>query len=987
VDTKDFLLSVVPWDNTGDYVTIVWQREGKFFSRSCQTINDVLTFVASLNTNEVQAEIYFCLSSQCHKGRSRKNVIGLRAVWFDLDVGSNDPKKYATVEEALMALLRFCLKFNIPFPSFIVMSGGGLHVYWASDRTLSVEDWQPFANALKTAAQQSGLKADLVCTVDAVRILRVPGTNNWKTGVPRPVRFLENNDGCNGIQHDFTVIFAALLELVPAAAKPAPKVKPTAEAFKHLDPNQALGEGIIVKEIPPLPLAPLLEHCGWIREAYETGGKNYDNKLWNLTTLAATWLEDGHALAHRFGNQHPTYSPDETDREWDRKNRERRDQNIGWPRCGTIQTSGCTHCSTCSHLGTGQKSPLNLAHAVVIEDVNDKELKDLGGKKAPWLPEGYALDEKERISVFTPTKIVKKEKVAGRLFNLFLTQIKDPSFRNKDGMFGVGFTASTEKDSWAEVFLPSSHATKQNLFAFLAKRFVLVNQEKGTEDMIMKFMPSWLDKLRQNKAVREQGTMGWRYEEGRRIGFVYGNTFYSENGNEIPLIVSADDEFRSWYRPQGKAEVWRRAAKLLTDRKRPELDIIIAIAFAAPLVTFAGTLYGAILSIWGDPGTSKSTAQQVAASVWGHPKQTRESLNSTPKSVQGRLGRTRNLPAFWDDVQDERHQGALFDTMFVASEGAEGGRLNPDASMKVRLEWQTLLVACSNASFVEYLVKKQRSTTAGMRRVFEVEFQKQTGGEPGIINALTASQTFAELEHNYGMIGAAYAKILACEHREIQKLVSDVTNRFTQQVKGDSDESYWWGICGALIAGSTLANRLGAEIDVAAMEEFLVKAFLHNRKIRGTEGTEGGSYDNTEHALSAFLNFYVGSGNHIVTDITFEHRHTKVQVLQEPMKGRPLHLQIARDERKIIISKRSMRAYLNENEINPRSVFNGLVKYFRAFESRLTLGAGTVHAQTQELCFEINVPPGQFEFLQEVLVAQGPPRPKPVVTSATSGTG
>src|SRR4029434_8148482 len=105
-------------------------------------------------------------------------------------------------------------------------------------------------------------------------------------------------------------------------------------------------------------------------------------------------------------------------------------------------------------------------------------------------------------------------------------------------------------------------------------------------------------------------------------------------------------------------------------------------AFAAPLATFTGSIYGGIVSCWGPPGTSKSTAQQVAAAVFGHPKQTRESLNSTPKSVQGRLGRTRNLAAYWDDVQDERHQEHLFDCMFIASEGAEGGRLNPDASMK-----------------------------------------------------------------------------------------------------------------------------------------------------------------------------------------------------------------------------------------------------------------------------------------------------------------
>jgi hypothetical protein len=63
---------------------------------------------------------------------------------------------------------------------------------------------------------------------------------------------------------------------------------------------------------------------------------------------------------------------------------------------------------------------------------------------------------------------------------------------------------------------------------------------------------------------------------------------------------------------------------------------------------------------------------------------------------------------------------------------------------------------------------------------------------------------------------------------------------------------------------------------------------------------------------------------------------------------------------------------MNNNEIQPRQVFNGLDKFFGAKETRLTLGAGTVWAQTQEACFEIFVPIGQFEPLQQVLVAQGP---------------
>jgi hypothetical protein len=127
--------------------------------------------------------------------------------------------------------------------------------------------------------------------------------------------------------------------------------------------------------------------------------------------------------------------------------------------------------------------------------------------------------------------------------------------------------------------------------------------------------------------------------------------------------------------------------------------------------------------------------------------------------------------------------------MFVAAEGAEGGRLNIDASYKSRREWQTLMVACSNASFVDFLVKKQKSTTAGMRRVFEFKFEKKDD-EPGIINLVKASQTFAKLEHNFGRIGAEYAKILATKHKDIAVLVTKSIDDFRAAVNGTQSESY-----------------------------------------------------------------------------------------------------------------------------------------------------------------------------------------------------
>lgn len=74
-----------------------------------------------------------------------------------------------------MALVRFAIP-----PSVVVDSGHGYHAYWKLDRE---EPWYSCHLAMKGLAQK--LKGDHV--YDAPRILRIPGTSNYKEE-PRPVR-------------------------------------------------------------------------------------------------------------------------------------------------------------------------------------------------------------------------------------------------------------------------------------------------------------------------------------------------------------------------------------------------------------------------------------------------------------------------------------------------------------------------------------------------------------------------------------------------------------------------------------------------------------------------------------------------------------------------------------------------------------------------------------------------------------------------------
>ena len=110
----------------------------------------------------------------------------------------------------------------------------------------------------------------------------------------------------------------------------------------------------------------------------------------------------------------------------------------------------------------------------------------------------------------------------------------------------------------------------------------------------------------------------------------------------------------------------------------------------------------------------------------------------------------------------------------------------------------------------------------------------------------------------------------------------------------------------------------------------------------------------------------------IFTDKLFEHKAKTIHVLNQPMQGRPLHIHFAPGDGKVVISKRAIRDYLHKHEIKTRQVFAGLEQFFHATEVKMTLAAGTAHAQGQEACLILPIPRNRGHVLQEYLQAYGP---------------
>jgi len=141
-------------------------------------------------SSEGKEAFFACAEYLTQDSRTAANASGACAFWMDIDCGQDKAaagKGYATVDDAEDALTRFCQDAGLPGPTFIIHSGGGLHVYWAVDGVISRETWQSYARKLKDLAKTCEFLADDSRTADIASVLRVPGTLNHKYSPHRPV--------------------------------------------------------------------------------------------------------------------------------------------------------------------------------------------------------------------------------------------------------------------------------------------------------------------------------------------------------------------------------------------------------------------------------------------------------------------------------------------------------------------------------------------------------------------------------------------------------------------------------------------------------------------------------------------------------------------------------------------------------------------------------------------------------------------------------
>lgn len=955
-EARVFLDKIYSWSNDGAWRSI-WTARALTSGSKAMTFwgtdgTDLEAMMqARFTFSRMKQDVYVCMSTQTKTlgvppgktmRKATKHAVdahSFKGVWLDVDV---KPKGYADFAAAMAGIAAFITTIKLPRPTLVVNTGGGLHFHWIVDTALTPAEWAPLAEALKTACIHHALPIDTAVIADRARLMRVPGTFNYKYGIPRPVTLV----GKVLPEMPLALLRTALEPFIgvatihrshQASAAPSSVFSAPAGQVSSVFAGSVvenLAAGISEARSTPVDMAAVCQQCPLYAALLENGGADAGNPVWNQSLLGTTFAPEGTGLdwAHKISSGYSGYSTLTTDALYQRKVIERERGDIGFPSCATfgrLEPYSIAICGACKWPGEGITSPMKLG-------ANDFDL-----------PRGYY---RRNGHVWTKVKTKDSDEDEVQVTSL---GVKDAHLE-ADPSRGITLhiTLVPPKGAMMPVTLPGKVMSS---IPDVAAVFGACGMPP-TEQMkrhLKEFTVSWTQHLQgMNGAVRHAHAYGWAMRDGVRRGFAYNGRLYTPTGDNEPTR-KADRSIMEYYTPNGSLKPWKQAVDFITNQKRPALDAIIAASFGAPLVHFTGQS-GVVLSAQSNKsGVGKTSSIRVGAAVWGHPKSSMMQLDDTANNAMYRAGTVRNLPLFWDEVKGLDQTAKFTAIAFQISQGREKARMTAEMNVREMGQWETMLLVGSNER-IAARVGENTDTAAGVMRVLEWEVPEA----PSSVSTTTASQIINLTDHHYGHAGIIYAEWLGKNSLAVSLMVERMMTYFESKAGATQDERFWIAGAAALYCGARIAKLLKlVDFDIPALETFLLQTITTNRGIKVTAVADLDSAENVWNLLQYFLNDRQGhvlhsdiftAGGTAKALVRTEIDHSQVKVVQ---------VHVAHKPGKIRIDHAALADWCRRSHKTTSTIEAAMKKHFGMTTIKTILGGGTTYSRGMQ-CKSIEIDVG-----------------------------
>lgn len=962
----DFFEQVVPDQGILANITIGDDRKVRH-----HTFNSILELAKDSGgrAKNGNADLYFALASfqqgwyttvrpngkEVSVFRTQENVMYLRSLWLDLDVGSDKP--YKTTKESVLALRAFLVETKLPAPWIIASGSGGLHVYWTFSENIDSIRWQALAEHMHSATVKLKLHADPSRTRDCASILRVPGSKNFKGGVGKPVKMLAH------AEPQAVELYEQLLVGYEPLAVVHESVTDNSMPCSVAD-LKALFGGTSISANVPLPEAVtatkekeasvVIAGCPQMSDQ-----KGAPEPIWRGMLAVMRHCIGGIEAAHELSKLDPRYNKGVTDD----KIQQLADKDIAPYTCSAFDAERPEVCHKCQYKGI-INSPISVPESRIATITIPNEVTG----------ENEVVDNK--IEHFKPIDTGRYKVTEAGCYELVKTG--DESYWQKIYEYPIypiqRIKDRTDSGELSISYIFRKHSAKgpydfqvggdvlggMALSTYLGSVGFLISPEKrkSMTGLMVDILKASEHDIEETSVANN---LGW---DSDHKNFLLGNKIYKPSGDVVDVTPKGKAaEFSGLTVPKGEVSDWSEIANVYSRKGLEWAQVVVGTAFASPLMSMGGLEQAALLFVTGDKGVGKSTVLQVALSVYGDPLRLMINKNDTEIARYYKLGVLNSISATFDEMTDlsPKEASAL---AYQITQGRGKDKMGDMGKTMQRnsTHWSCLPVMSANDSIIAALAQHSFDSTAQMSRVLEVEavdFNKYYGAH----EVDDFQRKVRSMPHNFGTAGDIYIRYVVKNQKKVEEMILKMERIFIAETRLNSNYRFWSYMCTRILVGCSIAKKLGLiDYDIKAIFSYLKSLIADSlNSMRQYEWQP-------DSLLSDFLNSHLANRIDVssadrpkeMRDMPEEGGLNDINFVKRPLApGRELLIRVELDTGIGYIARVAARNWCKLNKV-PYDRFIDSIKeagLLRSPERRIVLGKGTAHRDAgRSYCLEITMP-------------------------------
>ena len=743
-------------------------KDKKFHAQKFYDTKEKLAYAAS-EFDENGADAFFALGTYSDpNNRKAENVKQLKSFFLDIDCGPE--KDYPTKKEGLIAVRDFVETYKLPKP-FLIDSGGGIHVYWILEETVSVAEWSPVAKQFKELCLSSDLRIDAAVSEDAARVLRVPLTRNYKKDVARPVSFISKSLPAFVTLEQFKACLPETTAIKLIASEGGQVENQLMQRL--LGYTQASFKTIIQKT---------KEKRGCMQIAYAaTKQEEVDEPLWRAALSIAQHCEDRDEYIHKLSFKHAEYDYDET---------EEKARRIRGPYlCEKFDEFNPGVCPKCPNFNK-IKSPIVLGKKLVEAEDSEPYINEEPEEQEPTLgippyPKPYFRLQGGGIAVRTRDLDGNESEEEVYPYDIYVSgRTNDP----EDGEVII-VNVILPNDGIRVFNMPLSSATNREEFRKLMSMHGVMATGKKL-DKLMLYIETWVNHLQAStRAIDARRQFGWTKD---CASFVLGRNEYTKDGVKVNHPTTATLPYFPYFEPKGAIEGW---LELIESYNKKHLEIhqfLICFSLGSALMELVPNIKAVGLHIYsGDSGFGKTSIKQAMASVWGNPDGLIIDGKDTNNSIFNRAEVFRHVPLLIDEVtkMDNRN---IRDLAMMLTTGKQRGRMkNGSNQERYRGEpWAMTATTSANFSLHERFETLVGMPRAEAQRVMEVQVEGYNFNEDSDANE--KSMWFNRIiGQNYGLAGPLFVQFVMRNKDKVEEMLYKAQVRLDKHFGLTHQNRFW----------------------------------------------------------------------------------------------------------------------------------------------------------------------------------------------------